>query len=328
MAVSYSSPLPQAESGTALAADAAREEERGGRTAATAAAAATAQTTTCPAGSFLWPASEGHRRAVNASRFHCYDSRQDAILQGYLALDAAHGIQSVATIWKAPRAARHPGCAGFDNGNGGGGGEKGRDASSSAAAAAAAQPPPPTLEFGGCAPNWDPQAMADFADFVAYLADRHRLSGGGFLAKQQMRKATASPSSSGNGAGGGFAGYIIWNEAASALWFDTSPFIAPTSGALTNQTQAEKWADAYAALLEAAERSLRSVGARPALVLASLDTLWASPGNKGPIYSGSAAFPLGGIHANRAHLGSGNLLEGLWRRLGTRVDWSLVSSFP
>ena len=180
--------------------------------------------------------------------------------------------------------------------------------------------------------------MADFADFIAYLADRHRLSGGGFLAKQRQRKATTSPSSSGNGAGGGFAGYIIWNEAASALWFDTSPFIAPASGgALRDQSQAERWADAYAALLEAAERSLRAVGARPALVLASLDTLWASPGEKGPIYSpgGGAGsnsssplvFPLGGVHAGRAHLGSGNLVEALWRRLGTRVDWSLVRFF-
>lgn len=321
-----SSSLSRAESGAVLA-DAAAAA------AATAAAkkAAPSSSSSCPEGSFLWPASERHRAAVNASRHHCYDSRQDAILQGYLALDAAHGVQSYATVWKAPAAARHPGCAGFDNGNGGS--EKSPANSSSSSA-------PPNREYGGCAPNLaDPQALADFADFVAYLADRHRLSGGGFLARQQQqqqqRKAGTTTSSSGSsigvgtGAGGGFAGFIIWNEAASALWFDTSPLISPASGALRDQSQAERWADAYAALLEAAERSLRAVGARPALVLASLDTLWASPGEKGPIYQSSSPsagdlFPLGGIHAGRAHLGSGNLVEALWRRLGTRVDWSLA----
>ena len=339
-AVSASS-LSKAESGAVLA-DAAAAEAAAAK--ASASSPSSSSTSSCPEGSFLWPASERHRAAVNASRHHCYDRRQDAVLQAYLALDAAHGVQSYATVWKAPAAARHPGCAGFDNGNGG------SEKSSTSSSPSPSSSPPPTREFGGCAPNWDPQAMADFADFIAYLADRHRLSGGGFLAKQQQQerqkqqqqqhKATAATktSNNGSGAGGGFAGYIIWNEAASALWFDTSPLIAPTSGVLKNQSQAAAWADAYAALLEAAERSLRSVGARPALVLASLDTLWASPGEKGPIYSAGAAgsnssssssfvFPLGGVHAGRAHLGSGNLVEALWRRLGTRVDWSLVREF-
>jgi len=311
-----SSALSQAEGGAVLA-EAAREQRE--RAAATKASTSSSG---CPKGSLLWPSSEKRRLALNASRFHCYDAKQDAILQGYLALDAAHGIQSYATVWKAPAAARHPRCAGFDN-SGGASGEKTSSPSPSQ--------PPSAREFGGCAPNWDPQAMADFADFIAYLADRHRLSGGGFAAKQQQRKTTASPSSSGNGAGGGFAGFIIWNEAASALWFDTSPWIAPATGLLKNGTQAERWVDAYANLLETAERSLKVVAARPALVLASLDTLWASPGEKGPLYSPSSSnsssslsFPLGGIHAGRAHLGSGNLVEGLWRRLGTKVDWSLV----
>ncbi|KAK9845520.1 hypothetical protein WJX81_008440 [Elliptochloris bilobata] len=156
---------------------------------------------------------------------------------------------------------------------------------------------PATWLFSGCVPRDD--AMPAFADFVAFLA---------------ARRAPAA-----HAAGGALSGrlrhFVIWNEADSGEWFDYSPRVN-TSAPLT-QAAAGAWLDKYAAMLEAAHGAVAGAaagapGGAPALVYASVDRVWAPPAG--------GAVP-GRV---RCSLGVKVLLDGLWQRLGMRVDWAVA----
>lgn len=45
------------------------------------------------------PASEEELQAKGYNRYHCYSIGQIQLFEAYLAMDAAHSIQSCATIW-------------------------------------------------------------------------------------------------------------------------------------------------------------------------------------------------------------------------------------
>lgn len=139
----------------------------------------------CPAGTVEWARGEPAAGAVRAAsavaaapsprprRRHCYAEAAINQTAAYLALDAAHGIQSVATLWRAPERARDARCAGAARGGAGA---------------------PRAPDFGGCAPTL--AAMPDFADFVAFLGDRFRgKGGGGRFSAFEVWAAAASASS-------------------------------------------------------------------------------------------------------------------------------------
>jgi len=95
--------------------------------------------------------------------------------------------------------------------------------------------------------------------------------------------------------------FILWNENAAPEYFDVSPAashtdLSPAAVALRLDTLAEMMRRAHAALTRHQHASLLYV---------STDALWASGLRPG-------------------HLGSRQLLDGLWQRLGTDYSWSVA----
>ena len=89
----------------------------------------------------------------------------------------------------------------------------------------------------------------------------------------------AGPGGGGGGGGGRFSHYIVWNEAASATWFDLTPDIqrdAPPS-----PRAAAAWAGRYAALLASAHAAVARAGGGPAVVWASIDQAKEGKGGRG-----------------------------------------------
>lgn len=209
--------------------------------------------TPCPNGTLEWT-------RPGTSRRHCYSADAVAHTASMLAADAAHGVQSVATLWKAPVGARSPGCVGW---------------------APPRAPAGTQRDTSGCAPS-TPATLAAFSDLVAFLGDRFRSHNTGR-----------------------FAAYIVWNEAASSRWTEFERL--PPAGA---PARAAAVGARYAAMINATATALTDVGAGPALVYASLDSVWAPP--------------RGGVADGVPHTGSGPLVDALWRELGTAVDWSLA----
>ncbi|GJD57413.1 hypothetical protein MTDSW087_02324 [Methylobacterium dankookense] len=210
----------------------------------------------CPAGSFMVPASEAERAAWGFHRFRCFSEAQVALFDRQIARDAASGMQSGAVLWAAPERYRDPACLGSPFGG-------------------------VTLK-DGCVPRDD--AMDDFEDYVAFVANRY----------------------SGRGGHGKISHLIVWNEAASAVFFDYSPVVA-TRGRPGPEDEARwlaKYADLVARAHDAVQRNSAGI-----MLYASTDLHW-SPPRIGP--------------ADPAHIGSRTLVDGLWRHLGTRVSWSVA----
>ncbi len=99
--------------------------------------------------------------------------------------------------------------------------------------------------------------------------------------------------------------FIIWNEAASGGWFDYSPVVRTNTTTLSDSEQ-QAWINKYVNLMKTANSAIarHSSGV---LMHASLDKLWQNPGPSDP-----------------THIGSKNLLDGIWSRLGTSIDWSVA----
>jgi hypothetical protein len=199
--------------------------------------------TPCPVGTIAWT-----RPDTTPPRRHCYDRGVVERIGAFLAADAAHGVQSVATLWKAPPGARAPGCGGWAPPQGV------RVASTAAAGGGAGggAPRAAARDRSGCAP-----ALAavepGWSDFVAFLGDAYRAPGGHF------------------------SGYIVWNEAASNRWYDVSGDAGPPPPPPGSPARAHYVATRYASLINATAAALASVRAAPALVYASLDDVWAPP---------------------------------------------------
>ncbi|MES2743356.1 MAG: DUF5722 domain-containing protein [Pseudomonadota bacterium] len=99
--------------------------------------------------------------------------------------------------------------------------------------------------------------------------------------------------------------FVIWNEAASGGWFDYSPVVRTNTRSLSDQ-ELQTWIEKYVNMMKTAHRA---IGRHTSGVLmhASLDKLWQNPGASDP-----------------THIGSKILLDGIWARLGTSIDWSVA----
>ncbi len=105
---------------------------------------------------------------------------------------------------------------------------------------------------------------------------------------------------------GGFHHYIVWNEVANSIWTDLSPSISTTT-AITPADQ-QTWINKYAAMIKAFSDNVPA----GSFVYASTDRWWGVP----PV--------LTTWNIGRVHIGSQNLIIGLWNTLGTDTDWSLA----
>ena len=136
----------------------------------------------------------------------------------------------------------------------------------------------------GCPPT--PDKLAFFGDFFGFLAERF----------SSIRH------------------FIVWNEADNSDWFDTSPFVDNIQKRVDNATAGAMWVDMYANLMRSAHQGLARVSRQPVMLYACIDTmLTATPWCPGDKRWGS-----------RCPLGAWQLLDGLWARLGTSIDWSLA----
>lgn len=109
-----------------------------------------------------------------------------------------------------------------------------------------------------------------------------------------------------NTATGRFSHYIIWNECANSYWTDISPRIDVTQTVTAAGQQI--WVDTYANMIKLTQAAVQ----QPALVYVSTDRWWGVP----PV--------LTSWNIGRAHMGTENLLLGLWQALGIETEWSLV----
>ena len=108
---------------------------------------------------------------------------------------------------------------------------------------------------------------------------------------------------------------IIWNEAGSSSWFDPSPYANNTGQNMTGTSDADTWIDMYANMLVTAHDAIyasRTLVGRKTLMYVSTDRMLTNtPWCPGPKWGA------------RCPLGTWKLLNGLWKRLGSTMDWSL-----
>ena len=128
----------------------------------------------------------------------------------------------------------------------------------------------------GCVPRDD--AMDDFEDYANFAAARWN---GGALGK--------------------ISHFIVWNENASADYFDYTPYVSKTSVAAD---QVAKRIDKYADMFKRVHAALMR-HQRRALMYVSTD-IFMNP------------------NAQTGHMGNAALLEGLWTRLGVNYSWSVA----
>ncbi|KAK9787465.1 hypothetical protein WJX73_000506 [Symbiochloris irregularis] len=113
---------------------------------------------------------------------------------------------------------------------------------------------------------------------------------------------------------GRFTHFIIWNEADSSTWFDMSPEVNDTQQHIENTPQATVYVARYVAMMKGAHDSIaRNLKGQPSMLYVSTDRMWtASPWCPGPRWG------------SRCPLGTVNLLNGIWKQVGTSFDWSVV----
>ena len=151
------------------------------------------------------------------------------------------------------------------------------------------------FEFGGnykhgCVPRDD--AMDDWEDYVNYIA--HRYTGNQF---------------------GKIYHFIVGNEVNHGGWFDYSPIIdSHNPDALP---AFDRWIDKYADMFRRSYRAIRRFNP-DARVYVSVDRVWQTDMRFGKGNLGSPFF------SHSHHMGAESLIDGIWSRLGTEIDWSLV----
>lgn len=128
----------------------------------------------------------------------------------------------------------------------------------------------------GCIPRDD--AMDDFEDYINLLASRYNGSKYGKLSH-----------------------FIVWNENASADWFDYSPILARDD---MSSVAIERRIDKYVDMLKRTHNALMR-HQQAALMYVSIDQI---------IEQGEIP----------THYGNRNLMNGIWARLGVNYSWSLA----
>ncbi len=283
----------------------------------------------CPAGYAQYPATAAQKQTYGFHRYRCLNQElMSNLAEHFLNPDAEYGLESVAVIWSAPAIYEMPGCLG---------GPAGTVSGTTGHVVG--------WMMDGCVPGVNSKlgydTMDDFEDFIRVLS---------LFNTPQYNPAL-------KGTLGKISHYIIWNENASGTWFDfsavTNPkaavkfneMIATPDGAQAftnllatgklptigvpnftalnsvasplgtsdaNAKMVKAWLDKYADMIT---RAASAVSAQSgAMVYASIDGVWLPPKN--------GIMP--NIPSGRTHLGEKTLVDGLWSRLGTKVNWSLA----
>eukprot|EP01113_Clastostelium_recurvatum_P046465 TRINITY_DN8148_c0_g1_i1.p1 TRINITY_DN8148_c0_g1~~TRINITY_DN8148_c0_g1_i1.p1 ORF type:complete len:445 (+),score=42.32 TRINITY_DN8148_c0_g1_i1:32-1366(+) len=133
-----------------------------------------------------------------------------------------------------------------------------------------------------CVPRDD--AMNDWEDFITMMAMMY----GGASSNGKINH------------------WIIWNEVASASWFDYSPIVPVRSKNIT-QAETDLWVRKVVDLMTVAYRALQRVIKNGVIMYISNDAVWNPPG----------WVP--------THLGTRTILDGIWEQVGTSYDWAVVT---
>lgn len=128
------------------------------------------------------------------------------------------------------------------------------------------------------------EAMNDFEDFVNFLAWHHN----------------------GKNNAGKISHFIVWNENASGAWFDMSPLIR-NRGEINNEEK-QKWIKKYADMMRRTHEALRR-HSEGVMIYVSTDMIWDKQSRKSNDIS---------------HIGSKELLRGMWQELGISMPWSVA----
>lgn len=247
------------------------------------------------------------------NRYRCMLTAQIAQIRDFLNVDDELGWESGAIIWCIPPAYRDPACLGMPQAASQSAPENftvtyqaftqtydlTRDKSArllqdqvAHATENGTVSAQSALDSSGCncAPRVD--ALSDYSDFVTFLAS-------------YMSEETS----------GHFTHFVAFNEVANSAWFDLSG-TSPGSIDVTKEptpADVDTWIDRYSQILRTTHDALSALSlAHPVVIYVSTDRYWSPP----PVFTQ--------WNGNRAHIGSGVLVEGIWARIGTEKDWSLA----
>lgn len=146
-------------------------------------------------------------------------------------------------------------------------------------------PGTPALGKAACAPLMDQGAA--WEDFVVFVADRYA----------------------------SIKHFVVWNEADDSTWFDPFPAVDNFGKHVEGTPAADVWVDLYARLLVGAHAAVARARTTPAMLYVAIDRQWTSSP-----WCGDGT----GRWGARCPLGAGNLLAGLWSKVGTTIDWSVA----
>lgn len=266
----------------------------------------------CPTGYEQYPPSADGLKANGGryNRFHCYREGVIEIFQNFLISDFEHDWQSSAVLWCAPVIFRDPKCLGMPSTTLESAPENVTEEYFDYVQTNAGQTA--QIESYHYSPNAESN-LAPNATQVGFSAES-AFDGLGcscvptddampdfadyatFLGHDLMAGLT-----------GRFSHYIVWNECASSEWTDLSPVIDVTKPLTANDKQV--WINKYADMIRAVSDNVP----QPALIYASTDRWFSEPPT------------LTDWNLGRAHLGTKNLLVGLWNTLGVKTSWSLAT---
>lgn len=265
---------------------------------------------TCNSGYYMVPPDSSGLK-VNGGKYNnyrCISYGQEVLTQELLQADEAIGWESAAIIWCAPVYARDPACAGQPEVATESAPDNYTDTyanftitQTAISATISAQLPtlvqPPQVLENSTQGNVAAESALDSSGCSCVPADAFMPDFQDFIAYLGDRV---------NNGAARFGHYIIWNECANSYWTDVSPRIDVTQ-VVTAEGQ-QIWVNTYANMIKLAQ----AVVQQPALVYVSTDRWWGVP----PV--------LTSWNIGRAHMGTQNLLVGLWEVLGIETEWSLV----
>ena len=264
----------------------------------------------CTSGYYMVPSDSSGLKSNGGkyNRYRCISSGQEKQAKMLLEADAAIGWESAAIVWCAPVYARDPACMGQPQGSIESGPEEYTDTyanftntQSAVSALISSQLPvlvePPLVLENSTDGSVAAESAFDSSGCSCVPADE-------FMPDFQDFMAYLGDKTNSGAARWGH--YIVWNECANAYWTDISPRIDVTK-VVTPEGQ-KIWVDIYANMIKLSQEVVQ----QPALVYASTDRWWGVP----PVLT---KWKIG-----RAHMGTQNLLLGLWNALGLETEWSLV----
>ena len=265
---------------------------------------------TCDPGYYMVPADSSGLKSNGGkyNRYRCISGGQEQLAQMLLQADAAIGWESAAIVWCAPVYARDPACLGMPQGSIESGPEDYSDtyanfSNTQKAVSGLISDQLPTLV--------EPPAVVENSTDGSAVAESALDSSGCSCVPTEatmpdFQDFMAYLGDKVNSGAARFGHYIVWNECANSFWTDLSPRIDVTQ-VVTPEGQ-QMWVDIYANMIKLTQEVVQ----QPALVYASTDRWWGVP----PV--------LTDWKIGRAHMGTQNLLLGLWNALGLETEWSLV----